>query len=70
MKVRLYLRVRLADGNRKYTDPLYAANGRVKPFYALVNGNAEHHPEGVYYLRYLEQGKRVWEHVGADAPWA
>jgi len=30
----------------------------------------EHHPEGVYYLRYLKGKKRVWEPVGSDAPMA
>ena len=68
MKVRLYLRIRLANGNRQFIDPVYAANGKLKPLYALVDGNAEHHPEGVYYLRYLKHGKRVWEYVGTDAP--
>jgi hypothetical protein len=61
MKIRLYLRVRLANGNRQFIDPVYAANGRLKPFYAVVDGNAEHHPEGVYYLRHLKHGKRAWE---------
>ena len=67
MKVRLYLRVRFADGNRQFADPVYAANGKLKPFYAVVNGIAEHHPAGVYYIRYLQNGKRVWENVGTDA---
>ena len=61
MKVRLYLRVRLANGNRQFIDPVYAANGRLKPFYAVVDGNAEHHLEGVYYSCYLKHGKRAWE---------
>lgn len=67
MKVRLYLRVRLPNGKRKYADPVYTASGKVKPLYALVAGMREHHPEGVYHLRYLKAGKRVWENVGANA---
>lgn len=57
MKVRLYIRVRLADGNRHFVEPVYAANGKIKPFYGVVNGGVEHHPEGVYYVRYLKQGR-------------
>jgi integrase/recombinase XerD len=68
VKVRLYIRVRLANGKRQYADPVFAANGKLKPSYAVVNGNPEHHPEGVYYLRYLKHGKRVWENVGTDDP--
>jgi len=48
MKVRQYLRLRLANGVRQYADPVYAANSKLKPFYALINDNHEHHPEGVY----------------------
>lgn len=68
MKVHLYIRVRLSDGNRQYVDPVYAANGKLKPLYAVVEGKPEHHPEGVYHLRYLANGKRIWESVGSDAP--
>lgn len=68
MKVHLYIRVRLSNGTRQYVDPVYAANGKLKPLYALVAGNREHHPEGVYHLRYLLNGKRIWESVGSDAP--
>lgn len=34
MKVRLYIRVRLDNGTRQYVNPVYAANGKLKPFYA------------------------------------
>ena len=29
-----------------------------------MNGKPEHHPEGVYNLRYVKAGKRVWDAVG------
>ena len=45
---------------------MYAANRRLKPLHAVVNGNPEHHPEGVYNLRYLDGRRRVWEPVGND----
>jgi hypothetical protein len=35
---------------------------------ALVGGRAQHHPEGIYNLRYVAaDGKRRWEPVGEDA---
>lgn len=70
MKVHLYIRVRLPDGSRQYADPVYLSNGKPKPLYALVDGKPEHHPEGVYHLRYCRaDGKRAYEAVGNDV-WA
>lgn len=66
MKVRLYIRIRLTNGARPYANPVYSANKKLKPFYALVAGKPEHHPEGVYNLRYRKNGKLVWESVGTD----
>lgn len=65
--VRLKIRVRFADGSRPYLDPVTSANGKLKPLYAVVRGEPEHHPEGSYFLRYAREGKRVWESVGTDA---
>lgn len=65
--VRLKIRVRFADGSRPYLDPVTSANGKLKPLYAVVHGEPEHHPEGSYFLRYAREGKRVWESVGTDA---
>jgi integrase/recombinase XerD len=64
--VRLKIRVRLPDGSRPFLDPVLSGNGKLKPLYALIQGNAEHHPEGTYFLRYLKNGKRIWESVGTD----
>jgi hypothetical protein len=66
LKVRLYIRIRLANGSRSYVNPIYSANGKLKPFYATVDGKPEHHPEGVYHLRYRKDAKPVWESVGTD----
>jgi integrase len=66
MKVTLYIRVKLADGKRSFVKPVYAANRKLKPMYAIVNGESEHHPEGVYYLRCLQGKKQGWEPVGSD----
>jgi hypothetical protein len=68
MKVTLLLRCRIAGSqSRKMLKPVVAGNGRIKPLYALVNGKPEHHPEGVYQLRYKVNGRRVYETLGADA---
>jgi integrase/recombinase XerD len=68
--VRLKLRIRLPDGSRPYLDPVYAANNKLKPGYARLDGNPVHFPDGVYHLRYLKGSRRVWEGVGSDAQFA
>jgi integrase len=65
-KAAVRIRVKLADGKFRFCKPVAVANGRFKPLYALVNGVPAHHPEGVYYLRYTDRGKRVWETIGRD----
>jgi hypothetical protein len=47
-------------------DPHPAAKGKLKPLFAFVDGKPEYHPEGVYFLRYAREGKRIWEHAGKD----
>jgi len=64
--VRLKIRVRLSNGSRAYVDPVYSSNAKLKPLFAVVKGKPEHYPEGVYNLRYLKAGKRVWDAVGVD----
>ena len=66
MKAHLYIRVKLADGSRPYCEPVYSANKKLKPLYAMVAGKPVHRPEAVYHLRYLRDGKRIWESVGND----
>jgi integrase/recombinase XerD len=64
--VRLKIRVRLDDGKYPYLDPVFGNNGKLKPHYAAVDGKPEHHPEGVYYLRYTLDGKPVFRSAGSD----
>jgi integrase/recombinase XerD len=45
---------------------VYASNGKLKPLYAVVGGREERHREGVYYLRYANSQRRVWEPIGQD----
>jgi hypothetical protein len=66
-KVKLYVRIVRPDGSRTYAPPVYAANRRLRPGYALVDGQPKHHPEAVYYLRHTEGDRRVWTNVGTDA---
>jgi hypothetical protein len=60
--VRLKIGVRLPDGSRPYLDPLPSGKGKLKPLFAFVDREPEHHREGVYFLRYAREGKRIWEH--------
>jgi integrase/recombinase XerD len=66
-KVRLYIRVRLPDGCDAFVDPVWNRNRTLRAGYALIDGHPESHPEGSYYLRFLRDGKRVWQPVGPDA---
>lgn len=63
--VRLYLRIRLPDGSYPYVAAAYANNGRIRPRTAMHQGS-RHCPASTYYLRYQQDGRRVWEPVGAD----
>ena len=58
MRARLYIRVHLSDGRHPFLEPVYSSNNKIKSFYELVDGKAEHHPEGSYYLRYPGLGSR------------
>jgi hypothetical protein len=64
-KVRLYIRVRESAGRYAYLDPVWNGNSTLRAGYALVAGQPKHHPEGVYYLRFLQGDKRVWQSVPA-----
>ena len=45
-KVRLYIRIRRANGKYAFHDPAYNKNHTLREGYALVDGKAEAHPEG------------------------
>jgi len=65
-KVALLMRVRLADGKRVYAATAITKNGKIKPLAAVIDGKVEHHPEGVYALRYREHGRVRYKEVGTD----
>jgi integrase len=57
-RIGLSLRIELPDGSRRYVKP------NLKKQRTTLTG--EVHPEGVYALRYQENGKRCWKAVGSD----
>jgi integrase len=66
LKVTLKIRIHLLDGSRPYCDVVLTTNGKIKPLYAVVNGEPEHHPEGVYAIRFPEKGRPRYKTVGKD----
>jgi integrase len=47
-----------------FAEPAWNRNRTLRAGYAKLD--AKHHPEGLYYLRFLRAGKRVWESVGRE----
>ncbi len=63
----LYIRITTSDGRKSYCKPVYQSKGRLKPQYAVVNGEPEHHKEGVYYVRFgTEGGKQQYALASKD----
>jgi hypothetical protein len=63
----LYIRITTADGKKPYCKPVYLSKGRLKPQFATVNDEPEHHPEGVYYLPFgADGGKQQFVLIGKD----
>ena len=48
----------------KYCKPVYGRNNKIKPHWALVNGKAEQHPEGNFYISYRQGKKTIWKKIG------
>jgi integrase len=62
----LYIRI-TKNGRDSFRKPVYQSKGRLKPQYAMVDGEPEHHKEGVYYLRFgADGGKQPFVLVGKD----
>jgi hypothetical protein len=47
----LYIRI-TKNGRNWFCKPVYQSKGRLKPQYAMVKGEPEHHKEGIYYVRF------------------
>lgn len=54
------------EGGR-YCPVVVSENGRIKPDWVTINGVAEHHKEGSYYIDWTEEGKRRRQMVGKGA---
>ncbi len=62
----LYIRI-TKNGRSSFCKPVYQSKGRLKPQYATVDGEPEHHKEGVYYVRFGTDGrKQQFVLVGKD----
>ncbi len=66
LTVRLYIRIKTDDGKKPYCDPVYLSKGRLKPLYAFVDGEPQHRPEGIYYMRFGMNGKQQMVPLGTD----
>jgi len=65
LSVSVKMKIRLPNGERIYAKPVEHSNGKLKRFYALVNGKEEHHPEAVYTLVYRENRKLRTKAIGS-----
>jgi integrase/recombinase XerD len=62
----LYIRI-TKNGKSSFCKPVYQSKGRLKPQYAMVDGEPEYHKEGVYYVRFgVDGGKQPFVRVGND----
>ncbi len=57
----------LTPAGLRYCAVVLSANGRIKPDVVLVNGKAERHSEGAYYMEWREGAKRIRLSVGKNA---
>jgi hypothetical protein len=46
-QVRLYLRTRVADGSRRYLDPVFTGNNKLQPLFGLLNGQPQKFPSAL-----------------------
>ena len=68
-EVNLTKRIQTGHGPKdwRFCRVVLTARGQVRPDLIIVNGKEEKHPEGVYYLEWREDGKRIRRPVGRDA---
>lgn len=65
---KLYMRFRTPEGKQpSYCAAAFDGKSRLRPFWCLVKGTAEHHPEATYYQRTKRDGKEAGESLGTDA---
>jgi hypothetical protein len=66
-KVSLYIRIRVSQRHYRFVPAVFNRNRTLRAGFALISGNPVSHPEGIYYLRFLRNGRRIWQMVGSDA---
>jgi hypothetical protein len=67
LTVSLYIRIKTEDGKKPFCQPVYLTKGRLRPLYAVVDGEHQHRPEGIYYMRFgTEDGKQQMVPLGND----
>lgn len=54
------------NGRNSFCKPVYQSKGRLKPQYAMIKGEPEHHEEGL--LRPLGNGKQQFVHSQVIVP--
>ena len=63
IKVSVWKSIR--SGNQwRYVRPVVGKNNKIIPNLVHVNGHQELHPEGQYFLHYLEGRKQIWAKCG------
>jgi hypothetical protein len=66
-KPSLYLRFRQPAGKQSsYCPAVFDGKSRLSPFWCLVKGVPEHHPQATYHQRTKRNGKGAWESLGTD----
>ncbi|MGH9620752.1 MAG: hypothetical protein ACRD45_13755, partial [Bryobacteraceae bacterium] len=66
LSVNVVMYAKLAGGKRRYRRPATSPDGRLKLWYAVVDGQPEYHPEALYYLQYREHGVLKYDRLPPD----
>lgn len=68
-EVNLTKRIRTGQGpsDWRFCPIVLTSRGQVRPDLVIINGREERHSEGVYYIEWRENGKRIRRPAGKDA---
>jgi hypothetical protein len=70
LKVALLLRVKTTIQQRSYLKSAVAANGKIRPLWAVCNNQPTHFPDGVYYLRHKQSKRLAFERDGENTTYS
>ena len=65
--VNITKRVRIEGKGWRFCEVVYGGNRKIRPNVVLINGQEETHPEGRYYIDFLQDGQRKRLAAGATA---